>query len=330
MNVNLTVLFRFRCDCRKISAALSAFLGIAALGVSFSPENVHSQTLQLPSFQHFDASTTVQVPDGGSAYTAGITRSSSGERVTGTPILPFQNRSFGSDSSVSSMHTSVQIIDLQEMDEQILNSPSPVRVRRPNESLAPADLWSGRETLSASSFGGFSSVRDSIRENARLQEQAGRHSSENGRGPERAGSERLEELRRPLQLDSEFREESPRPHTGSAGPSELHADLDLASDAPGKDGRDEGAGRAGKAGKAEKAEKAEKTAGKAGKAAKRSPRSERDPRQETALKLAQKGFSAEKSGKTALALSYYEQAEELAVGKLLTKIQKRRHALLEQ
>lgn len=325
MNVYRTALSRFRRHRRELSAVIPAFLGILALWGSISPEKVRSQALQLPSFQHFDASTTVQVPDGGSAYTAGITRSSSGERISGTPLLPFQNRSFGSDSSVSSMHTSVQIIDLQEMDEQILNSPSPVRVRRPNERLSPADRWTARqETAGPGTISGSADLRRSFQANARdLQEPGlrGRSGSQVKSGKaERTNAlaERTNELRQPLHLEPALRAPSQLTVSETKPSKDIHADLDLFSETE------------------IRAVHGVSVSGSASPLVSRSPkkavpsRSGEKSRQEAALKLAQKGFSAEKAGKTALALSYYEQAEELAAGKLLSRIQKRRLALLEK
>ncbi len=325
MNVYRTEPFRFRKHSRKISVVIPAFLGGLALCVFFSPEKVHSQALQLPSFQHFDASTTVQVPDGGSAYTAGITRSSFGERISGTPILPFQNRSFGSNSSVSSMNTSVQIIDLQEMDEQILNSPSPVRVRRPNESLSPKDRWTVRQATAGSSpVANSASLRRSFQANAQnLQEIELRSRSgsqvRSGKS-ERTNTlaERTNELRQPLYLEPDLRVPSQHPVLETQPSKGLHADLDLFSETE------------------IRAVHGVSVSGSASQSVSKSPKkavpskSGEKFRQEAALKLAQKGFSAEKAGKIALALSYYEQAEELAAGKLLSRIQKRRLALLEK
>ncbi len=143
------------------------FLGAISVGIAISSYGgVCAQTVQLPSFQHFDASTTVWVPDGGSTNTAGITRSSSGGRSSGTPILPFTNRSYGSDVSTSNIQTSVQIIDLQEMDEQILNSPSPHRVRQPGERLRPEDSYA-RKQQALLEQSALMDVRDSVR--ARVQ-----------------------------------------------------------------------------------------------------------------------------------------------------------------
>lgn len=106
--------------------------------------------VQLPEYQHTDVSTTVMVPDGGSMNTGGITRSYSGGTSSGTPILPFRNRSYGSSNSISSMQTSVQIIDLHEMDEAILNSPSaPARAVRPGGGFVPEDRFQQRRNEAA-------------------------------------------------------------------------------------------------------------------------------------------------------------------------------------
>ncbi|MDO4571073.1 MAG: hypothetical protein Q4D38_11855 [Planctomycetia bacterium] len=99
---------------------------------------LYAQTVQLPTFEHFDVSTTVSVPDRGAAYMGGIQRAASGGSERGTPILPFRNRSFGSDMSASGVQTSVYIHDFEAMDEEILNSPSGTNLgARRNFRLGP-------------------------------------------------------------------------------------------------------------------------------------------------------------------------------------------------
>lgn len=144
-------------------------------GASFCGVVGNAQTVQLPSFQHFDASTTVWVPDGGTTNTAGITRSSSGYKSSGTPILPFSNRSYGSDMSTSNIQTSVQIIDLQEMDEAILNSAAPARVRRPGENLRPEDFYARRQEQEMTENAALMDIRDTVR--ARIQPKAPKRSA---------------------------------------------------------------------------------------------------------------------------------------------------------
>jgi hypothetical protein len=82
-------------------------------------------TVQLPTFSFFGVDTTVSVPDGGSTYLGGVNRSSSGSNEFGAaPFGPFANRSYGSQTSASSMRVSAYIHDFQAMDEQLLNQPT--------------------------------------------------------------------------------------------------------------------------------------------------------------------------------------------------------------
>lgn len=94
--------------------------------------------VQLPTYSSFRTNTTVSVPDRGSVYTGGINRASDGRNEFGTPLLPFRNRSIGSERSASSVWTSVYIHDLQAMDEALL-------------SQARASGYSSQRTRSGSS-----------------------------------------------------------------------------------------------------------------------------------------------------------------------------------
>lgn len=267
-------------------------LAALPLGVSsnFFYCTLSAQTVQLPSYQRMGASTSVMVPDGGSVNTAGISRSSSGSRSSGTPILPFQNRSYGSSSSTSMMNTSVQIIDLHEMDEQILNSPSSRSVRRPGMPLEPEDHFLRRQRqLENSEFGadnsGLMNARDSIRSRICVQSSDGSLSQER------------EQLRQSLDLSS---------RAGKVSDSEKN-ESDILNEelifSP----------------KVQSASKPRKSSG--------APKSVSE-KDNTAVILARKGYAAEKEGKKNLAVSYYQQAEELAKGELLRKIQKRKDLLL--
>jgi len=269
-------------------------LCLAALPLGVSSNlfycTLSAQTVQLPSYQRMGASTSVMVPDGGSVNTAGISRSSSGSRSSGTPILPFQNRSYGSSSSTSMMNTSVQIIDLHEMDEQILNSPSSRSVRRPGMPLEPEDHFLRRQKqLENSEFGadnsGLMNARDSIRSRICVQSSDGSLSQER------------EQLRQSLDLSS---------RAGKVSDSEknesdiLNEELILSP-------------------KVQSDSKPRKSSG--------APKSVSE-KDNTAVILARKGDAAEQKGKKNLAVSYYQQAEELAKGELLRKIQKRKDLLL--
>lgn len=156
--------------------------------------------VQLPEYQHMDVSTTVMVPDGGSMNTGGITRSSSGGTSVGTPILPFRNRSYGTSNSISSMQTSVQIIDLHEMDEAILNSPSvPGRAMRPLGGFVPEDRFQQRRNeVAQPEMKGPQSTHDLFQ--SRVLEKTEKSVSKEKRAKRSDRSERSEKLRKPLDL----------------------------------------------------------------------------------------------------------------------------------
>lgn len=93
---------------------------LASVALAAAPAAAQN-AVQLPTYYSFRTNTTVSVPDRGSVYTGGINRASDGRNEFGTPLLPFRNRSIGSDRSASSVWTSVYIHDLQAMDEALLS-----------------------------------------------------------------------------------------------------------------------------------------------------------------------------------------------------------------
>ena len=110
---------------------------LSSLAVAASAATAGAQdgiTVQLPTFSSFSVNTTVSVPDRGSAYMGGVKRAASGRNQFGTPLLPFGNRSFGTDRSASGARVSVFIHDFEAMDEYLLNQPTPSR--RPHTPLA--------------------------------------------------------------------------------------------------------------------------------------------------------------------------------------------------
>jgi hypothetical protein len=92
---------------------------------------VHGQAVQLPTFSYSSVGTTVVVPDGGSTFLGGISRSSSGRNEFGTPILdkipmfgrPFKNVGIGQANSASSFRVTATIHDFDAMDEALLGGP---------------------------------------------------------------------------------------------------------------------------------------------------------------------------------------------------------------
>lgn len=79
-------------------------------------------SVQLPTFGYNTVNTTVSVPDGGQTYMGGIKRYSEGRVESGSPLLPFKNRSIGYDSSASSFHATAYIHNFDEMEQQLLGS----------------------------------------------------------------------------------------------------------------------------------------------------------------------------------------------------------------
>jgi hypothetical protein len=104
-----------------LEIALATCLWLVAFAAS-------AQTVQLPTFSFATVSTTVMVPDRGSAFLGGIDRSSEGRSEFGVPGLTFpgfQNRGIGQDRSSSKMFVTATIHDFDAMDQALLNTPSP-------------------------------------------------------------------------------------------------------------------------------------------------------------------------------------------------------------
>lgn len=97
---------------------------LVAAGAATCP----AQVIQLPTFQVFSVSTTVSVPDGGSAYLGGVGRAQYGMTSLGVPGLNkvpglgrlFSNRGSGSSVTSSGASVTATIIDHAEMDALLL------------------------------------------------------------------------------------------------------------------------------------------------------------------------------------------------------------------
>ncbi len=106
-----------------LMGALPALLAFATTAAGQSPT-----TVQLPTFSSFSASTSVSVPDRGSALVGGSSGVSAGQLARGVPgvgHLPgasrlFKNQSLGRDTGGSSLRASVWVHDFQAMDEALL------------------------------------------------------------------------------------------------------------------------------------------------------------------------------------------------------------------
>jgi hypothetical protein len=124
---------------RTLCVSLSILLLTASASLA-----QQSVTIQLPSQQVFSVSTTVSVPDRGSAYLGGISRASSGSISRGVPGLSklpganrlFNNRGIGTSRGASNVHVTATIIDLHEMDEMILGEAAARRAASGGEALA--------------------------------------------------------------------------------------------------------------------------------------------------------------------------------------------------
>jgi hypothetical protein len=101
-------------------------LGFVLVFLWLSPAN--GQVVQLPTFESFSISTTVVVPDRGTALLGGVDRAYYDSTWAGVPFLDkmpglgrlFGNRSVTGGASSSSVSVTATIIDLQAMDEAVL------------------------------------------------------------------------------------------------------------------------------------------------------------------------------------------------------------------
>lgn len=80
-------------------------------------------TVQLPTFNFFGVSTTVDVPDGGEGFLGGVNSAASGNSERGIPGLgfrPFSNSAGSSTASGGSMSVRATIHDFDAMDRALL------------------------------------------------------------------------------------------------------------------------------------------------------------------------------------------------------------------
>ena len=95
---------------------------------SMSNDRCNAQTVQLPTFHVFSVSTTVVVPDRGTAYLGGVSRSHRTSNSLSTPLfgrLPgvgrgFMNGGISSSLSASGASVSATIIDHDSIDRALL------------------------------------------------------------------------------------------------------------------------------------------------------------------------------------------------------------------
>lgn len=95
-----------------------------------------AQVVQLPTYRQFSYTGGAIVPDSGTGYLGGNSYSSSGTtRRGGIP----NNRAMGGIAGTGQLTTSVQIIDLEALDQAILNSSVPSRVIGQSKMLPVSD-----------------------------------------------------------------------------------------------------------------------------------------------------------------------------------------------
>jgi hypothetical protein len=106
---------------RRFIAGFVAFGGVFSAATVWGQQNT---TVQLPTFNFSTVSTTVSVPDGGTALLGGIGRARESSTTRGTPMLSkipgvnrlFTNRGIGRDVGLMNMTVTPRII-IQEEEE---------------------------------------------------------------------------------------------------------------------------------------------------------------------------------------------------------------------
>lgn len=96
---------------------------------------VEAQVVQLPSIRQFSYSGGVVVPDGGTVNLGGVSRSASGYARAGGPLQ--RNLAFSQSASISNASVSVQVIDLEALDQAILNANVPAKVIAQSSNKLP-------------------------------------------------------------------------------------------------------------------------------------------------------------------------------------------------
>ncbi len=136
---------------QRILASLTpALVTLVYLGVT---SGARAQVVQLPTFRTFGMSTTVSVPDRGSAYLGGISGSSMHRRERGVPGLghvplagrAFGNRAIGGRTRAGGVSVSAHIHDFEAMEDDLLRQANPV-VGRATAAARPPD-GAGRSSI---------------------------------------------------------------------------------------------------------------------------------------------------------------------------------------
>jgi hypothetical protein len=132
---------------------LASIASLTALWLTSVTSGANAQVVQLPTFRVFSMSTTVSVPDRGSAYLGGVTSSSTSRRERGLPGLghvpiagrPFGNRSISSHTRAGGVSVSAHIHDFEAMDEALLRQAG-AAVRRAPVATHSRDV-AGRSSI---------------------------------------------------------------------------------------------------------------------------------------------------------------------------------------
>jgi len=125
---------RSRVHWQLPSAAVTCVLAIASVG--------QCQVVQLPSVRNFSMTGGVSVPDGGTASLGGTGYSATSSSSRGP--LPFGTRAMGGVAAGASLSASVQIIDLDAMDEALLG-------RQPQSAVAALSTTARAASTAAAS-----------------------------------------------------------------------------------------------------------------------------------------------------------------------------------
>lgn len=114
---------------------------------------IGATSVQLPTFNFFTVSTSVEVPDGGEAFLGGTSSSATGSSQRGIPGLgsrPFTNSASGSTGHGGGMSVRATIHDFDAMDKALLgkdfctsNAISESGDRQPSPSVLATDSAGG-------------------------------------------------------------------------------------------------------------------------------------------------------------------------------------------
>jgi hypothetical protein len=114
---------------------LNAALIVSQLGLSASA--LAQVVVQQPVVSNFSYSGSASIPDAGTGYLGGLSSSRSGSVSRG--FLPSSSVG-GASAGGSIANASVQVIDLEALDQAILNSKSPASARAStSNSIVPSD-----------------------------------------------------------------------------------------------------------------------------------------------------------------------------------------------